>query len=99
MRSIVADRSTALGRGTRPRIVRTPPAPGACGRTGSAPPASVAGIVVRGSWARPLIVVSGVASALMLAIDSGPLAVPGLAIDAVLVCIAVATPSAVSTVL
>lgn len=61
--------------------------------------ASVGGIVVPGSWARPLIVVSCVASALMFAIAFGPLAVPGLAIDAVLIWIALAKPSAVSTIL
>jgi len=60
--------------------------------------ASVAGIVVPGSWARPLIVVSCVASALMLAIDFGPLAVPGLVVDAALVWIALATPAALAGV-
>lgn len=61
--------------------------------------ASVARIVVPGRWARPLIIVSCVASAVMLAIDFGPLAVPGLAIDAVLIWLSLATPAAVSTVL
>src|SRR5512142_630473 len=55
--------------------------------------ASVAGFLVPASWARPLIVASCIASALMLTIAFSPLGAAGLAIDAARVWVALATPA------
>ncbi len=60
--------------------------------------ASVAGLRVPRSWARPLIVTSSVASVLLLTIGFGPLAVLGLAVDVALVWIALAEPASIARV-